>query len=73
MSPNSIREELMRAAQELDLETRQKADAALTDEQRNISVLAAKLIDLSRDMRRPGATLSEAGRIERLIRTIKGE
>ena len=69
----SIRDEVLRAAEELELESKRIEDTVLTDEQKTTAALAAHLIDLSRDMRRPGAPFSEAGRIERLIKAIKDE
>lgn len=71
MPPRTLKDEIVEAARQLELEEREREDAALSQDQRKTATLAATLIDLSRDMRRPGSALSEAARIDRLLRAIK--
>ena len=71
MPRKTLKDELIEAAQQLELEEKEREDAALSEDQRKTAILAAALIDLSRDMRRPGSSFSEAGRIDRLLRAIK--
>lgn len=71
MPRKTLKDELIEAAQQLELEEKEREDAALSEDQRKTAILAAGLIDLSRDMRRPGSSFSEAGRIDRLLRAIK--
>jgi len=71
MPRKTLKDELIEAAQQLELEEKEKEDAALSEDQRRIATLAAAMIDLSRDMRRPGSSFSEAGRIDRLLKIIK--
>ena len=73
MPGKTLKDELIEAAQQLKFEEEQREDAALSEEERKTASLAASLIELSRDMRRPGSAFSEAGRIDRLLKTIKGE
>jgi hypothetical protein len=71
MPRKTLKDELIEAAQQLELEEKEREDAALSEDQRKTATLAAALIDLSRDMRRPGSSFSEAGRIDRLLKAIK--
>jgi hypothetical protein len=71
MPPRTLKDELIEAARQLELEEKEREDAALSEDQRKTATLAATLIELSRDMRRPGSSFSEAGRIDRLLRTVK--
>jgi hypothetical protein len=71
MPRKTLKDELIEAAQQLELEEKEKEDAALSEDQRKTATLAAAMIDLSRDMRRPGSSFSEAGRIDRLLKIIK--
>jgi hypothetical protein len=71
MPRKTLKDELIEAAQQLELEEKEREDAALSEDQRKTATLAAALIDLSRDMRRPGSSFSEAGRIDRLLKVIK--
>jgi len=71
MPRKTLTDELTEAAQQLELEEKEREYAALSEDQRKTATLAAALIDLSRDMRRPGSSFSEAGRIERLLTAIK--
>lgn len=73
MPRKTLKEELIEAEQQLEMEEKQREDNSLSDQQRQLASLAADLIGLSRDMRRPGSSFSEAGRIERLLKRIKGE
>jgi hypothetical protein len=71
MPRKTLKDELIEAAQQLELEEKEREDAALSEDKRKTATLAAALIDLSRDMRRPGSSFSEAGRIDRLLKVIK--
>ena len=71
MPRKTLKDELIEAAQQLELEEKEKEDAALSEDQRKTATLAAAMIDLSRGMRRPGSSFSEAGRIDRLLKIIK--
>jgi hypothetical protein len=73
MPRKTLRDEVIEAAQLLNLQETERKTAALSEDQRKTATLAMALIDLSRDMRRPGSSFSEAGRIERLLNTIKEE
>jgi hypothetical protein len=71
MRRKTLKNELIDAAQLLELQETERETAALSEDQRETASLAMALIDLSRDMRRPGSSYSEAGRIERLLTKIK--
>ena len=71
MPRKTLKNELIEAAQLLELQETDRETAALSEDQQKTATLAATLIDLSRDMRRPGSSFSEAGRIDRLLKMIK--
>jgi hypothetical protein len=73
MTRKSIKQELMDAQLEVELDQAKSAELKMSAEQKETQALAMKLIALSRDMRRPGSALSEGARIERLIKVIRDE
>jgi hypothetical protein len=73
MTRKSIKEELMAAQLEVELEQAKSAEQKMSAEQKETQALAMRLISLSRDMRRPGSALGEVARIDRLIKAIRDD
>jgi hypothetical protein len=68
-STRNIAEMIAALGDEMD----QEKEAAMTDAERRLSEVARKLLLLERDLTVPGASASEANRIDRLMKVIEEE